>query len=147
MRTSVLFVLSFAACVFAADRAAAMKDIAYISQTDLKKKCSDNGGTFNSSSDGGYSCGKKCSNAGGYCVVGCGPNKDGQIKCNGTDPERTRPPKQKYWTVEQILNNGMGVAGSPPGPGPLDSTPGGSPQSPSGVGTPRPTAPPGGKLY
>jgi hypothetical protein len=146
MRKSIVVVLSVAMLVFAADRAAALHDIAYISQTDLKKKCDDNGGTFNSSSDGGYSCGKKCSGPGGYCVVGCGPNSEGQIKCNGSDPARRLPSNKRFWTVEEILNNGIGTAGPPPA-GPLESSPGGSPQGPSAPGMTKPTTPPGGKLY
>ena len=146
MRKSIVMIFSFAAFVFAADRAAAMHDIAYISQTDLKKKCSDEGGTFNSSSDGGYSCGKKCSSPDGYCVVGCGPNSDGQIKCRGSDPARRLPPHQRFWTVEQILNNGIGAT-RPPAGGPLESSPGGTPQGPSAPGVTKPTTPPAGKLY
>src|SRR5262245_29964224 len=146
MRKSIVIVLSFAALAFTADRAAAMHDIAYISQTDLKTKCGENGGTFNSSSDGGYSCQKKCSNSSGNCYVGCGPNSTGQIGCRGSDPERRMPPKQKFWTVDQILNNGIGTAGPPP-VGPLESSPSGSPQGPSAPGATKPATPPAGKLY
>ena len=147
MRKFLAIIFGLAAFPLAVEKAAAMDSMPYVSQTDLKKKCGDNGGTFNSSSDGGYSCGKKCSNSGGYCVYGCGPNKDGQIECRGTSPERRLPQNQKWWTAEQVLTNGMGIAGGPPSPGPLGTGPGATPGSPSGVGTPRPTAPPAGKLY
>src|SRR5262245_42695388 len=111
MRKTLMLILSVATLVFVADGASALEPKPYVSQTDLKQKCSDNGGDWNTSSDGGYSCGKKCSNAGGYCVYGCGPNKDGQIKCNGSSPERRLPPGQRFWTIDQVLTNGMGLAG------------------------------------
>jgi len=91
----------------------------------------------------GYGCTKEnCDGKGGTCTGSCDSDTGG---CTGHTPGRIMPPPGKYDLVK-ILTFAPGQAG-PPGPGLLQPTPEGSPSGPSGLGTPKPTAPPPGKLY
>lgn len=142
MRKSIACLIAIAAIGFAAERASA-EEFTPIGKHGVGKvfqACNDAGGEFKMASDGAYGCRKEnCDGKGGECVVACSPNQD----CYGSTPGRVTPPPGKYDLVK-ILKFSPRL---PPGHGLLEPTPGASPHGPSGVGTPRPTAPPAGKLY
>lgn len=98
--------------------------------------CQNAGGEFKMASDGAYGCRKEnCDGKGGECIVACSPNQD----CYGSTPGSATPPPGRYDLVK-ILKFSPARVG-PPGPGLLQPTPEGSPHGPSGMGTPKPTAP------
>lgn len=140
MRISFAFIIAFAALAFASETAwAKLVKVAWISESDLKSKCDSNGGTW-SSGQTGYSCGKKCDGGKDYCVVGCSKGKE-HNECHASLPMKA--PTSGRMTVEGVLN----YSSRPPSAGPLEGSPGATPGGPSGVGTPKPTTPPAGKLY
>jgi len=141
MRKCLIIVMATAAFGVAAERASAepFTPIGKHGVSQVYRACDAAGGEFKMDDKGAYGCRKEnCDGKGGECVVACSPNQD----CYGSTPGRAMPPPGKYDLIKILKYSPAG----PPGQGLLESTPG-APDGPSGTGTPKPTAPPGGKLY
>lgn len=114
----------------------------------IKTACDNAGGSFSldknpgSAVVNGYSCTKNnCDGQGGQCIVACDAKTQ---QCGGQIPRLVpRMPDTPFG----VLTMSSGRTSGPPGPGLLQPAPDGAPQGPTGPGTPKPTAPPAGKLY
>ena len=106
----------------------------------VMKACADAGGTPILDRGITYGCTKEnCDGKGGNCHVECSTSTG---ECYGSCPTCGQALRQ--YDLLKILKYSPGRA---PGPGLLQPTPESSPHGPSGPGAPKPTAPPGGKLY
>lgn len=105
MRRSVVFIIALATLLFVAEQASArLVAMSWISESDLKTKCAENGGTFSSSSDG-YNCSKKCA-GNDQCTVGCSKGQE-KNTCNGSVPGRPAPAGSRpggKLAVNEVLN-------------------------------------------
>jgi hypothetical protein len=129
--------------------AAKLVKVGWVSESDLKTKCAENGGTFSSGATG-YNCSKKCGDN-DTCVYGCSKDKE-HNECNGSVPFVKTPTKI---TVEGVLNAGVKPKGQREAgpralqPGLLGQTgPLPAAQSPASTGNaPAAPAAPAGRLY
>lgn len=141
MRKSFAFTMAVATIgLFASGSWAATIDLGAHSASEIKSACDKAGGSFAIQPGGSnFTCGKSnCDGKGGTCGVTC--TKGGQ-ECTGETPEHVVLPHDKR-NLLGILTVAPPKSAGSPGGGLLDTTPGGSPQGPSGMGTPKPAAPP-----
>src|SRR5262245_29450785 len=135
MRKYFAFGLLVTAGLFANSAWAFEVDLGKHAPDEIQSTCTKVGGRYYSSGSN-WGCQKtNCDGKGGNCAVDC--HEDG---CKGITPERTSPPLDRR-NLLGILTLSPGKNAGPPGPNPLEATPGGSPQNPSGMGTPKPSAP------
>lgn len=145
MRKTLALVIAAGALALGAEgaRADTAFDMGKHSQAAVGSACTKAGGTSWGLGLNGqtYGCSKNnCDGKGGTCTVVCNTATN---ECSGSTPSRTAPAPGKY-DLLKVLTYSLA---RPPGTGLLEPSPGTSPHGPSGPGTPKPTTPPGGKLY
>jgi hypothetical protein len=129
-----VLILGFAFAAFPLASHAAMVQLGAHSEKEVQGACKSAGGSFWSNSSG-YGCSKNnCDGKGGTCDVICHEGK-----CVGVTPIQ----HAGQLTLPQVLTLPSSARRGPPSPGMLETSPSGPNQGPPGVGTPKPTAPPG----
>jgi hypothetical protein len=138
-----IFLVAGTLSLLAQSASAEIVDIGKHDAGAVKNACDKAGGSFhfvrNQSGGTDYTCVKhNCDGNGGICQVYCTSDT-----CTGATPGRATPPAGRYDLVK-ILKFSPAL---PPRGGLLEPGRGAAPHGPSGLGTPKPTAPPTGKLY
>ena len=112
-------------------------------QGDVEIACIEAGAAVWGSGPGGatYGCTKSnCDGKGGQCTVVC---QKATNECSGSTPGRITGPPGQYDLLKILKYSPARI----PERGLLEGAPDGSPSGPSGPGAPKPSSPPGGKLY